>query len=136
MVAPSVLFRNFCSKGEEGKLHQLKASRACGDSDNGQAVDDSADQAEQRDLPTAEHRPNNVCNGVRPHVQIHLFPKGEEGESRNLKALYSEGDSDDGDTEKNTADTPEQRQPYAAQEHPYKIRNRLHISLPYGNRRS
>ena len=103
------------TEGEEGELHEFEALDAACDADDRDAVKDAAEKIDKCHLPAAEHGPDHVGDRMLCYVQIDLFAIGGKGKTRHFKALHTEWDANDGDTQQNANNGPQKKENEAAE---------------------
>ena len=116
-----LLFLYACSKGNERKLHKLKALYAVRDTDDGNAVDNTQNKVCNRYLPTEKHCPQNVRNRMLVVVCYYPLAIREEGQLCRLKALHSKRNTYNSYAKQAAKRCPCKSRPKAAQKHPQNI---------------
>ena len=91
---------NGCAEGNEGQLCQLEALFAEGDTDDGDAPDQANEQEAESHFPTEQQAPDNIGDGVFAKIAVDGFAKGPDDQSCHFEALFTKGDTDDGDAKK------------------------------------
>jgi len=91
----------FCAERHQRELCEFETLFPERNTDNGYTPNDTYDKIAKREPKTAEHHPDNVCDGVFPKIGINRFPKGEQREFRHLETLFPKRNTDDCNTPNN-----------------------------------
>ena len=118
------------TEGKEGQLHELEGLEPHGDADDGDAADHAGDQIPECHLPARKDGPDEIGYGVLVEFDDDPFPEGGEGQPGGLEALTAQGDTDDGDAEKEPQNCPAKPQPQTAEEKPNDVCDKLHGKPP------
>jgi len=94
---------------EQRYLCQLEALESEGNSDDGDAIDAADYQICQGKFPSEEDYPEDISQEAADagFVIGDLFAEWPEGKSRELEALYTEGNSDYGNAADDTCNKPQ-----------------------------
>jgi len=114
------------AKGHQSKGSQLKALLAKGNTDNGDAPNDTGNRKAKRDAETTEYKPDQVCNGMLAKIGVYLLTKGEEGKLSQFEGLLAEGNTDDGDAPENAQEEPGKTCTKAGKEEPKNVTQSFH----------
>ena len=110
------------AEGHKRKLGKLKILQAEGNADDRHAENASEDQKAQRKLNAAKDQPKNVDeDGSRTVAVYDLFAEGKQTELCKLKALHTDGDTDDRDAPQTAQYQPKSGSNETAKYDPQKI---------------
>lgn len=91
----SVLIHYLRTQRHEGELGKLEALHAEGDTDDGDAEQESGEDEQSRHLDAAEEQPDDVDQGLTETVCIFdVLTEREQRQTGELEALDPDGDPD------------------------------------------
>lgn len=119
-----------CAERGKCKARKLEALFAEGDTDNGDAPDNTRHAEAERKEQPAEYYPDNVCNGMRAEILIYRGAERPERNPCQLERLLAEGNTDNGDAPNDSGKEPRNSRPQSGKQEPQNVAECLHIFSP------
>lgn len=126
----SVCFDNICAEREECELHELECLQTEGNTDDGNATNDSRSEIADRHFPTEKDEPNDVHDGMFFKLHSDILAKRSKIHRCEFEALDAERDTDNGDAKQKSKQKPSESEPDTAENEPNKIANKFHSVPP------
>jgi len=125
-----LILRYDCAEGEEGKCAKLEALLTEGDTDDGEAKNNTNEQVYESKLRTAEEDPDKVHNGVAVKVGLHTASEGPDSVASDLDILKTERNKDNGRAQSDANNEMNNSHPKTVDQKPDEIAKKLHILFP------
>ena len=130
-LAPALFGNDFCAKGQEGNLRQLKMLQAEGNANNSYAAVKTEKHVGQGHLDAAENNPQDIHNnGAGGAADFDIFAKGEEAQLAKFEALQANGNPHNCQAPQETDKIPEDACNNSAQNKPKDITYNTHCPNP------
>ena len=114
------------AEGSESILSDLEVLLCEGDTDDGDAKENTDKRVEEPNADTAASEPECVRLGMILEVAVNTLTEGPNRETCKLNELESDGNKDDGDAVKHARDEVERSVNKSAKDKPYNVTKSFH----------
>ena len=120
---------NGSTEGECTKLSELEALLAEGDTDDGDAPDNTGEEEAESNAESTKDEPDDIGDGMLTEVAIYSLAEGGKRELSHLEALLTEGNTDDGDAPDDTQEEPCKSHCNTGKDEPKNVADEFHFNV-------